>query len=161
MPEENKNNIRQATAEDLEIICKIEKACFPGLTAYPKSQLAYLILNANSSTLVETENKVISGFIIVTYRKGSQIGSIETIDVEPNHQKQGVGLRLLEAAESDMKKHKAKFSQLQVSIGNQAALNLYKKAGYTTKQKLVGYYQFEHNGSYDAYRMVKALDGAP
>ncbi len=150
--------IRQANAEDIDVISQIERACFPGLTAYSKQQLEYLILKAKSTTLVETENCSLHGFIIVAYRKGSRIGSIETIDVDPRFQKQGVGLRLLTAAEEDMKKHGMRFSQLEASEGNEAAIKLYQKAGYAIKQRIVGYYRFEHNGSHDAIRMIKGLD---
>ncbi|HII85142.1 TPA: GNAT family N-acetyltransferase [Candidatus Bathyarchaeota archaeon] len=158
MLEGNKILIRRAKADDIEVISQIERTCFPGLTAYSKRHLAYLILKANSSTLVETENSTLHGFIIITYHKRSRIGNVETIDVDPSFQKQGVGLRLLAAAEEDMKEHGMKFSQLEVSEGNHAAIKLYQKAGYTIKQKLADYYQFEHNGSCNAIRMIRVLD---
>lgn len=160
MLEGNKRLIRRARTDDIEVIYQIEKNSFPGLTAYSKRQLAYLILKANTSTLVETENSAMHGFIIITYRKGSQIGNIETIDVDPSFQKQGVGLRLLAAAENDMKERGRKLSQLEVSEGNQAAIKLYQKAGYTIKHKIAGYYQLEHHGSCNAIRMIKTLDAA-
>lgn len=158
MLEGKKTLIRRAKADDIEVISKIEKTCFPGLTAYSKSHLEYLVLKANSSTFVETENSTLHGFIIVTYHKRSQIGSIETIDVDPRFQKKGVGQRLLAAAENDMREHGMKFSRLEVSEGNNAAIKLYQNAGYTITQKIAGYYQFEHNGSCNAIRMIKILD---
>ncbi len=158
--EKNRRLIRLAKIDDIEAIYQIEKASFPGLTAYSKRQLAHLILKANSSTLVETENGTLHGFIIITYRKRSQIGNVETIDVDPHFQRQGVGRRLLVAAENDMKEHGKKISQLEVSEGNHAAIKLYQKAGYTIKHRIAGYYRFEHNGSHDAIRMIKPLDAA-
>lgn len=149
--------IRHANLNDIDAICKIEQECFLGLTAYSKRQLSYLIFKANSSTLVETENDTLRGFAIVLYRKGSHVGCLETIDVDPNFRNQGVGERLLAAAEADMKDHGMRFSQLEVSEGNDAAVKLYKKAGYTLKRKLAGFYKYEHNGTCDADRMVKAL----
>jgi ribosomal protein S18 acetylase RimI-like enzyme len=149
--------IRRANANDVEAISQIEKQCFEGLTAYRKHHIAYLVLKANSTTLVESENDTLRGFIIVLYKKGHRIGYIETIDVDPRFRKQGVGPRLLVAAEGNMKERGVKFSQLEVSEGNEAAINMYRKAGYTFKQKLVGFYQFEHNGTCNAIRMIKPL----
>jgi ribosomal protein S18 acetylase RimI-like enzyme len=153
--------IRRANAHDIEVISEIEKACFSGLTAYSKRQLAYLIQKANSTALVETENCTVRGFIIVTYRKGSLIGNVETFDVDPRFRNLSVGISLLAAAEEDMKQRGMKFAQLEVSEGNEPAINLYQKAGYTIKQRLVGFYRFEHNGTCDAIRLVKPLFRAP
>jgi ribosomal protein S18 acetylase RimI-like enzyme len=72
-----------------------------------------------------------------------------------------VGISLLAAAEEDMKQRGMKFAQLEVSEGNEPAINLYQKAGYTIKQRLVGFYRFAHNGTCDAVRMVKPLFKAP
>ncbi|MCW3995506.1 MAG: GNAT family N-acetyltransferase [Candidatus Bathyarchaeota archaeon] len=149
--------IRKATADDIDAIAEIERECFPDPTAYSKPQLAYLILRANSACFVETDSKALRGFIIVLYRKGTIVGGIETIDVAPAFQRRGVGLRLLAAAEEDMKTRGMKFSQLEVSEGNKAAIELYKKAGYMVNERLVGYYRFEHCGTRDAVRMVKTL----
>ena len=56
-----------------------------------------------------------------------------------------------------MKRRGMRWSQLEVSEGNEAALKVYKNAGYTFKESLEGYYKFEHNGTRNAIRMVKDL----
>ncbi|MCW4002555.1 MAG: GNAT family N-acetyltransferase [Candidatus Bathyarchaeota archaeon] len=151
-------HIRKATPNDIDQISAIEKKCFEGPRAYAKRRLAYLALEANSTCLVMTEEGDILGFIIVLYRKGSCIANIETIDVDPQFQKQGIGMSLLVAAEADMKKRGMKISQLEVSERNEAAIKLYQKAGYTAKERLINYYKFEHCGTRHAIRMVKALN---
>ena len=150
--------IREAEADDIDAMAEMEKKSFPGLTAYSKRQLKYLAFKANSIALVDIETGVLRGFIIVLYRKGSRVGGVDTITVDPRFRKQGVGPRLLAAAEEDMKKRGIKFSQLEVSQGNETAISLYRKAGYIANQKLPGFYKFEHNGTRDAVRMVKALE---
>jgi ribosomal-protein-alanine N-acetyltransferase len=106
---------------------------------------------------VESCGGVIRGFVIVTYRRRSLTGHIETIDVDPIYSKLGIGLRLLTFAEEDMRKRGKRQSQLEVSEGNKVALKLYKKAGYTLKERVKRYYRCEHRGTRDALRMVKAL----
>ena len=149
--------IRPTLDNDLDAISEIEQKCFSGPIAYSKRQLAYLILHANSSSFVESFRGVIRGFVIVTYRQRSLTSHIETIDVDPTYTKLGIGLRLLTYAEEDMRKRGKRWSQLEVSENNRVAFNLYKKAGYTLKERVKGYYKYEHGGTRDAIRMVKAL----
>ncbi len=149
---------RKADANDIDGIAEIEQKCFHGATAYSKRQLTYLILKANSTSIVESNSYAIRGFIIVLYRKGTQIGYLETLDVDPAFQSQGIGLKLLLAAEEEIKSRGLKFSQLEVSEGNEAAVGLYQKAGYKQKKRLVGFYKFKHHGTYVAVRMIKTLE---
>ncbi len=151
------SGIQVADANEIDAIFEIEKKCFPEKVAYSKRLLKYLILNVNSDCLVEKQNGKIRAFLIVTYRKGSLTCNIETIDVDPAFKNRGIGLKLMEAAEIEAKRRGMRWSQLEVSEGNEAALKLYKKAGYTYKERIEGYYKFEHNGSRNAIRMIKAL----
>jgi len=146
-----------ANANEIDNIVEIEKKCFPGKVAYSKQLLEYLILNTNSDCLVEKENGVIRAFLIVTYRQRSSTCNIETIDVDPAFKNRGIGLKLLKAAEADMKRRGMRWSQLEVSEGNEAALKVYKNAGYAFKERLESYYKFEHNGTRNAIRMTKEL----
>jgi ribosomal protein S18 acetylase RimI-like enzyme len=146
-----------AKANEIAAIVEIEQKCFPGKVGYSKRHLEHLILNANSDCLVEKQDGVIRAFLIVTYRQRSLTCNIETIDVNPAFKNRGIGLKLLKAAEIDMKRRGMRWSQLEVSEGNEAALKVYKNAGYRFKERLEGYYEFEHNGTCNAIRMVKAL----
>jgi ribosomal-protein-alanine N-acetyltransferase len=157
MKERFPSGIQLANASEIGAIFEIEQKCFPRKVAYSKRQLEHLILNANSDCLVEKQDGVIRAFLIVTYRQGSLTSSIETIDVDPAFKNRGIGLKLLEAAEIDMRRRGMRWSQLEVSEGNEAALKLYTKAGYAFKERIEGYYKFEHNGTRNAIRMVKAL----
>jgi len=151
------SGISRATADHIQALFEIEQKCFPGKTGYSKQQLRHLALHANSTCLVESQDGAIRAFLIVTYRRGSLTGHVETIDVDPAFQNQGIGLKLLRAAEADMRQRGMHWSQLEVPEGNEAALELYRKAGYKFKEKIEGYYKYEHNGSRNAIRMVKAL----
>ncbi|MGD0451170.1 MAG: N-acetyltransferase [Candidatus Bathyarchaeia archaeon] len=157
METSHRSTIRPASGSDLNVILEIEQKCFSGSIAYSKRQLAYLILRANSATFVESCEGAIRGFIILIYRQHSLIGHVETIDVDPACTKSGIGLRLLKFAEDDMRKRGKRWSQLEVSEGNKVALKLYQKAGYTLKEQIKQYYKYEHEGTRDAMRMIKAL----
>jgi ribosomal protein S18 acetylase RimI-like enzyme len=56
-----------------------------------------------------------------------------------------------------MRKRGKRWSQLEVSESNKIAFKLYNKAGYMLKERVKRYYKYEHGGTRDAMRMVKAL----
>jgi len=149
--------ILEAEPGHLDRMTEIEGACFAGPAAYSRRKLHYLAFLANSTCYVETDGTAIRGFIIVMFRRGCRISVVETIDVDPNFQGKGIGLRLLNAAEKDMLKKRCRISRLQVAVGNIPAIRLYEKAGYRATRLLLQYYRFASHGTRDAWRMEKNL----
>ncbi|MCJ7714619.1 GNAT family N-acetyltransferase [Candidatus Bathyarchaeota archaeon] len=151
------SGIKQSISDEIDDIFEIEQKCFPGKIGYSKRLLKNLILDKNSKCLVETKNGIIRAFLIVTYCKNSLIGSIETIDVDPIFQNKGIGLKLIKAAEIDVIQNGMRWLQLEVAETNTAALELYRKSGYTIKERIKNYYTFDHNGTCNAFRMIKSF----
>jgi ribosomal protein S18 acetylase RimI-like enzyme len=150
--------IRTATSEDFERIVELERLCFPKEHAYSRRQLRYLLTKANSTVFVEITGALVRGFLIILYRRGTTVAGIETINVDPVSRKKGVGLRLLTAAEELLRKKGICTIRLEVAITNQAAIKLYEYAGFQKIMLLKKYYHYDHEGSRDAYRMVKKLE---
>jgi [ribosomal protein S18]-alanine N-acetyltransferase len=150
-------HIRAALPGDFERIVAIEHTCFPEELAYNRRQLRYLLTKANSKVLVETCGTLIRGFIIVLYKKGTKVAGIETINVDPTYRNQGIGHTLLVAAEQDIQKKGMKKIRLEVATANHAAVTLYENAGFKKHSLLKKYYIYNHDGSRDAYRMIKEL----
>jgi len=150
-------HIRKASLNDFERIVDLEITCFTSELAYTRRQLRYLLTKANSTVLVETINTIVRGFIIIVYRKGTRVAGIETINVDPVYRKQGVGLRLLNAAEECLRKRGIHKIRLEVSTTNRAAVMLYENAGFKKTALLKNYYLYNHDGSRDAFRMIKQL----
>ena len=153
----NTNDIRIATPDDFERIVELENLCFPKEHAYTRRQLYYLLTKANSTVLVETMGTLVRGFLIILYRRGTTVAGIETINVDPAYQKKGIGLQLLSVAEEDLRKKGIHKIRLEVSISNNVAIKLYEHAGFQKIMLLKKYYHYDHEGSRDAYRMVKEL----
>jgi ribosomal protein S18 acetylase RimI-like enzyme len=149
--------IRIASPDDFERIVELENLCFPKEHAYTRRQLHYLLIKANSTVLVETTGALIRGFLIILYRRGTTVAGIETINVDPTHRKKGIGLRLLSVAEEHLRKKGICKIRLEVSTANNAAIKLYEHAGFQKIMLLKKYYHYDHEGSRDAYRMVKEL----
>jgi ribosomal protein S18 acetylase RimI-like enzyme len=150
-------HIRKASLNDFERIADLEITCFTSELAYTRRQLRYLLTKANSTVLVETISTIVRGFIIILYRKGTRVAGIETINVDPVYRKQGVGLRLLNAAEECVRKKGIHKIRLEVSTTNRAAVMLYENAGFKKTALLKNYYLYNHDGSRDAFRMIKEL----
>lgn len=149
--------IKKANINDLNGIIKIEKKCFNDCLAYTPKQLEYLLIKANSNCLIESVQDSIRGFILVLYKRNSQIAGIETLNVDPVHQGKGIGKKLLNAAEIEMLSKNIKKIRLEVSTGNQRAIKLYEKLGFRKICILNNYYRYNHHDSYDAFRLVKIL----
>ena len=149
--------IRSATIQDLDQILDLEHKCFPEELAYSRRQYRYLLTKAHRTFLVETQNRKPRGFLIILYKKGKTVAGLETINVDPTCQKQGIGLRLLHAAVKEAKQHAITKIRLEVSPGNHAAIALYKKEGFVPVTRLKNYYYYNHKGSRDAIRMIKEL----
>lgn len=150
-------NIRKILPKDFPWIVQIENKCFGDTLSYSPRQLKYLLTKAKSSCFIETLNETIRGFIIILYRKRSASAAIETLNVDPCFQGNGIGMRLLKAAEEDMIASGIKWMRLEVSINNLPALRLYEKAGFKITAFLPSFYFNPHSGTLHAYRMIKKL----
>ena len=150
-------HIRSASFRDFERIVELENLCFPGEQAYTRQQLRHLLIKANSTVLVETDGTLVRGFLIILYRRGTTVAGIETINVDPAFRKKGIGRELLFAAEEHLRKRKIRKIRLEVSTTSHTAIKLYEDAGFKKTALLKNYYLYNHDGSRDAFRMVKEL----
>jgi ribosomal-protein-alanine N-acetyltransferase len=142
--------IRRAEPKDLSSIVEIEGLCFPEETAFPAGMFANLIKYSVSLVACEPEDRVI-GFII-GYTSGRS-GAVYTLDVHPTHRKKGVGSRLVQAMEEELRTQGARAIRLEAAIENPEAIELYRKAGYRERELVRNYY----GRGKDAVRMWKEL----
>lgn len=150
--------IRRISTKDLNGIIELERKCFNKYIAYTPRQLKYLITTANSNCLLETINEKIRGFIIVLYCNGKRVAGIETLNVDPLYRRNGIGKKLLNAAEEDMYSRFIKKIRLEVSVGNVSAIYLYERLGFKKIALLKDYYNYKQYQTYDAFRMIKDLE---
>lgn len=146
--------IEPVSLKDLDVLNKIEKACFTS-EAYTRAQLAYLLNSPNAISFVARENGETVGFIIgmmENYGK-TTVGHVVTVDVLPKHRREGAGLQLLDKLENEFVREGVKTIYLEVRIDNQAARRLYAKKGYSELESLENYYSKGKHG----LRMKKEL----
>jgi len=137
--------IEDASIKHLDRLYEIERECFEK-EAFTQKQIAQLLADYNSITLIAKKNDQIEGFIIGTlyFKRTALSGHILTLDVSLSHRRQGIGERLLLKIEGIFKEKGAKTCHLEVREDNIAALGLYEKLGYKKIGKLENYYGKAH-----------------
>jgi ribosomal protein S18 acetylase RimI-like enzyme len=150
-------------ARDLTRMVEIERACFPEDLAYLRSELYHFLRAKNAHCVVaeDRDTRRVEGFVIVSWRKGCKVGYVQTIDVHPGAQGNGLGRLLLETAERVMAERGLTKSILQVYLRNNTALLLYLKHGYTIRRVRARYYANSFRGARDALEMVKDMEPLP
>jgi len=137
--------IEDASITNLDRLYEIEIECFER-EAFTKQQIAHLLTDYNSISLVAKVNGEIIGFIIgmVYFERNSLVGHILTIDVSPTYRRKGIAKRLLQEIEKIFKEKRVKACRLEVREDNIAALSLYQKLGYKKVARLKNYYGNAH-----------------
>lgn len=133
--------VRRATTKDLETLDKIERECFTS-EAFTKQHIAFLLENPYNISLTAWENNEIAGFIIGLIQNfdETRIGRVYTLDVAVEHRRKGIGLTLLNELEQVFIEKSVMNCYLEARTDNVAALELYRKHGYTEVKQLKNYY---------------------
>ncbi|MFQ6064747.1 MAG: GNAT family N-acetyltransferase [Candidatus Bathyarchaeia archaeon] len=147
-------NIRRATTDDLETLYGIESECFT-IEAFTKEQLAFLLENPKGISLTARIGDEIAGFIVglIHDYRSVRTGHVYTIDVAAKYRRKGVGLKLLKELEQRFIENGVEICYLEARRDNVAALELYRKHGYTELDVLKSFYSKGVNG----VRLVKKL----
>lgn len=137
--------IEDASIQQLNRLYEIELECFKK-EAFTKQQIAHLLTNYNSVSLVAKTDNEIVGFIIGTIdiERNALAGHVLTLDISPHHRRKRIAQRLLREIEKIFREKGVKTCHLEVREDNVAALRLYQKFGYQKVAKLEGYYGNAH-----------------
>jgi ribosomal-protein-alanine acetyltransferase len=137
--------VQDASVKYLGRLYEIEKECFVE-EAFTKKQIAQLLTDYNSISLIARENCEIVGFIVgMIYPDRKAVnGHILTIDVSPPHRRKGIGQMLLHEMEGIFAQKGVQTCLLEVREDNVAAIGLYHKLGYKDIGRLKNYYGNAH-----------------
>lgn len=136
---------------DFTSLCRLDQTCFPPAIAYDPEEIAAALLQPRTFCIVAEQQNVVVGFILFHYRRA--VGHLITIDLHPDHRRHGLGSRLLEMAEQQLRRKGVRRMILEVATNNEAAILFYRTHGFATQRLLPHYYR---EGT-DAYLMEKAL----
>ena len=144
--------IRKATESDLAAILNIEDFSFDFFDRFPSSLFLYYMHKYNDGFFVvlEASGSVVGYAIVVKSRNHAYLFSIA---VHPENRNQGYGELMLKFLESNCSEKGFSKLRLDVRVDNKAAVELYKKLGYTEVKKKRNFY----GNGIDAFLMEKIL----
>lgn len=144
--------IRQCSRDDLNRLIEIEKRF--GEVAFGRRRLLNHIKSPNSIFLAAEVNGIISGNVILSFRKNTSITYIESIVVAEEYEGKGIATELLDHCTMLSRQMKGKTKiKLEVATNNLRAIDVYTKNGFTITYIRYKYY-IDGN---DAYTMYKTL----
>lgn len=146
--------LRPARASDVDALLAIENAAF-STDRLHRSSFRRLIERTTAETLVAEVDGVIAGYAMVLFRTGSGVARLYSIASAPQFSGQGVGRRLLEAAEDAAFDHGRMLLRLEVREDNPRAIRIYEQSGYRRIGAEADYYE---DGA-TAFRYEKVLRG--
>ncbi len=145
-------SLRPFRPDDLEVLHRIDQACFSPGVSYSRQELAAFITRRSSKTWVAIAGGEVIGFLVAD-RAPQRVGHIITIDVVKHWRRRNVGTVLMDAAEDWARAQKSQFVYLETAEDNLGAQAFYEKRGYAKLKRIGRYYS---NGA-AAWVMVKAL----
>lgn len=146
---------REYEPRDLDSIVELEKRAFP-IGPYNRSMLRKIFNTKGSFNFIAEENGKIIGYVIAL-PLDEKSADIESIAVDPDLHRGGLGSKLIRLIEEGMLKRSFQYSVLEVRDMYEEAINFYRKHGYVAVTHLPSYYTQVFRGSRGAYRMVKKL----
>ncbi|NHI01748.1 GNAT family N-acetyltransferase/peptidase C39 family protein [Oceanimonas sp. MB9] len=121
--------VRPALRSDLDVLLALEHRCFDQDRISRRSFLRFTE-HPQDVLLVAEQNDALLGYVLVLFRRNTQLARIYSIAISPDSRGLGLGRTLLEQAEASARQQGAVFMRLEVRTDNIAAQNLYQQQGY-------------------------------
>jgi len=147
--------IRPGRARDLDALLALENASFRSDRLTLRSFRRHLP-GTRGLILVDVERGWIRGYVLLFFRAKSVVARLYSIAVDAEARGQGVGRRLLAAAERESVKRRRTVIRLEIRKDNAASLALFTGAGYRRFGETERYYE----DGMTALRFEKALGRA-
>ncbi|MDJ1158361.1 GNAT family N-acetyltransferase [Chelatococcus sp. SYSU_G07232] len=144
--------LRPAHIADLDSLLAIEAACF-ATDRLSRRALRHAMVSAAGAALVAERSGTVVAYGLAAFRKGSRLGRITSLAVQPQAAGNGIGRALLAALGEEAVRRGCSHLRLEVRPDNAAAIRLYERAGY---RHFGEYPDFYEDGS-PALRYEKAL----
>lgn len=147
-------DIRTARADDVDALCAIENAVFPG-DRISRRSFRQLIERETAETLVAECDGRLAGYAMVLFRKGSGVARLYSFAIAPDFGGRGIGRLLLESVEHIAYDHGRMMMRLEVREDNARAIRLYEQNGY----RRIGVEPDYYDDGMAALRYEKTLRG--
>ncbi len=146
--------IRMALTGDLADLLRIENSAFSGDRISRRSFRRFLE-SPRARLLVASGPDGVCGYALLLLRQGTALARLYSLAIDPVLRGQGLGAKLLKAAEEKAFEDERIVLRLEVRADNEPAIVLYRKSGYRGIGRTEGYYE----DGCAAERMEKLLHG--
>ena len=154
LPQRQPVTLRGAVSADVDQLDRLEELVFGGQAVrISRRQWRYLATRAGNRTLIAECDGELAGALVLTGRTGGRVLRIYSIAVHPSARRRGIARQFLDEAERQARHGGFAALHLEVARDNQAAIALYRAAGYETLEVLRGYY----GDGEDGLRMEKRI----
>jgi ribosomal-protein-alanine N-acetyltransferase len=136
--------LRRCQALDVEEIYEVETKSFKPDDVYSIELLKFLCAYCNDHSYVYVADGKIIGYIITCIEGGA--AHVISIATDPQYRRRGVGKSLLCTALNLLAKGEVQEVFLEVRVTNEAALSLYRAAGFELVEILRNYYSDGEDG---------------
>lgn len=145
-------NLRPATLDDLPALVELEDRCFD-YDRLSRRNFQWMITRANASLILAEGDGRLFGYSLVLFHQGTSLARLYSIAIDPRARGNGLGQKLLQAAEASARGHDCAYLRLEVRPDNKAAIGLYERNGYSPFARVQDYYQ-DHS---EALRFEKRI----
>ena len=160
MTEQSSLVVRKFELKDIDQVMEINKNTLPEnypesffRTIYSELPSAFLIVEVNGELIGYTMARIERGLSHYSIFHRAKKGHTVSIAIKPKYRKKGFATKLLTESMTAMIKQGVNELFLEVRASNDAAVNLYKSAGFEILKEIKHYYRdFEA-----AYLMVKKV----
>ncbi|NNM71074.1 ribosomal protein S18-alanine N-acetyltransferase [Enterovirga aerilata] len=132
--------IRPAEPDDVPALLAIEEASFP-TDRLDRRALRHAVRSPTILARVAADGDEVLGYVLVQIRRGSDLAWLTSVAVAPGRQGDGLGRRLVDAAERAAREAGRTRIRLEVRADNEAARKLYERAGYRRIAVIPDYYE--------------------
>ncbi|HWG21751.1 MAG TPA: N-acetyltransferase [Terracidiphilus sp.] len=135
-------HFRLYTSADFPRLYAIEEICFQPPLRFPRRYMRQLVESQDSATWIAEQADQLAGFAIVEWSgdPANPQAYIQTLEVSPQHRRQGIALELLLRLESSARSAGATTIWLHVDAENTSAIALYRAHGYQQQGREEHYY---------------------
>ena len=141
----NHPRVQRAHLKDVDQLLHIETQCFIEYRL-SLSRFKYFI-DQSAVKVVRQQNKVVAYLVLIrlTTKRGL-MGRIYTVAVDPEHQGNGYGKKLLKHTLTELKREGAYAVMSEVKESNHPSIQLHQGMGFTTSRFLPNFYGPKKHG---------------
>ena len=133
--------IRVGTLADVSALARLESESFTG-DRLSLRQFRYLLSHrANAGCWVWEDGGEILAYVLLLFRRKSQVARLYSIAVGASARGKGIGQALIQAAEREALDRGSVEMRLEIRQDNPASIRLFEGAGYKQFGAYLGYYE--------------------